>query len=451
METKTLQFLGLAKKEEILFKSFLNLLKNDLDYKIEVIEGERDLVDIGHTGSETDDAAPDILLIDDAFKLDQAPSWYAYLPKIEVGDVFRDDDSGYLARPVQWSEFKTAMSELTFDSQAATKKAALAITSSLEQALEEVESSIESETSLEPSSTSVSEGLGYEYELDNLTIDYDSFTNSEYFKVVDDVRQFQGDDKSGDQQPVLLVTDDESGFENSVLVIETEVIEAWDMESEEFNNTPDDGDGATLFDGSSDELEDNTQPKEQRVGIEIKPEEPFWEKECEIIADNQTFLIIQPDQELVYSQIEPGKWAKYLSGLPLLRAPLVEDWKPSDNLKPYPISSLKWVNTLVYSRTELDTPFTDVELYQLDSWPEFHLLELDNILLKICTMLFVRPESVKSLAAKSGYGRSTIRGLMNACYESGSLKPPEDISGEQIVADTAGDEGMLGRLKDVFR
>jgi hypothetical protein len=65
-------------------------------------------------------------------------------------------------------------------------------------------------------------------------------------------------------------------------------------------------------------------------------------------------------------------------------------------------------------------------------------------------MLFVRPESVSSLATKSGYGRSTIRGLMNACYRMDFLKLPAQITGEQAMVST-NDEGMLGKIKDVFR
>jgi hypothetical protein len=65
-------------------------------------------------------------------------------------------------------------------------------------------------------------------------------------------------------------------------------------------------------------------------------------------------------------------------------------------------------------------------------------------------MLFVRPESLQSLAVKSRYGRSTIIGLMNACYKLGYLKLPDDIDVDKM-AHASNDAGMLGKFKGVFR
>ena len=64
-------------------------------------------------------------------------------------------------------------------------------------------------------------------------------------------------------------------------------------------------------------------------------------------------------------------------------------------------------------------------------------------------MLFVDAESLNSLVEKSGYSRSTVRGLMNACYKEGLLKNPDEVQIENLVA--AGNDGMFGKIKDVFK
>ena len=64
-------------------------------------------------------------------------------------------------------------------------------------------------------------------------------------------------------------------------------------------------------------------------------------------------------------------------------------------------------------------------------------------------MLFVSPESLASLVEKSGYSRSTVRGLMNACYQEGLLKKANEVQLENLIA--AETDGVFGKIKDVFR
>ena len=83
----------------------------------------------------------------------------------------------------------------------------------------------------EPSSqeeTDDFEPINHEFELDNMSIDYASHTNSDYMKVVDDVQQFKLEEEEL-PSAMLLVTDDESNSTNSVLVIETNSLDAWDF------------------------------------------------------------------------------------------------------------------------------------------------------------------------------------------------------------------------------
>ena len=84
------------------------------------------------------------------------------------------------------------------------------------------------------------------------------------------------------------------------------------------------------------------------------------------------------------------------------------------------------------------------------SWPAFELLELDNALLKMTTMLFVGPESAYSLMQKTGENRLLVYGMLNACKELGMLVPPEQVQQQQSNM-SAQEEGMLGKIKDVFR
>ena len=153
---------------------------------------------------------------------------------------------------------------------------------------------------------------------------------------------------------------------------------------------------------------------------------------------------------MVYSDIDPGRWPSFMQRGSLFKVPLEANWRPANNLKKHPVMNLLWVNTLITETSHLNDELVEGDKYLLHRWPSFDLLELDNVLLKLCTMLFVQPESVGSLASKSGYARSTIIGLMNACYEMGYLVTPDELEPDQVTR-VSNDEGMLGKIKEVFR
>lgn len=438
-QIKYLLFKGLSKKEEILFKSFLNLAKNDLDYQIVVLKA-----------NEVDADDPDVLIIDEAYEFAGGEEELAYLPTVTVGDDHRKDEDDYVTRPVQWSEFKHAITSLQIAIKVPDQDVARILPSDVRMVIAEGEPTTDAnDIASENSEPSFSDEGDYEYELDKMSIDYHSFTNSDYIKVVDDVRQFRDISETHPDEPVILVTDDESASANSVLVLETNSMDAWELSESDFSSSQIIENNATP--GGFDEPPTEEVILEQRAGFQINRDEEFWDEDNEIIADNKSFMFIKTEREMVYSELEPGKWPMLLQRGALSKAPLADDWRPHTGLTAYPLSSLLWVFALVNATSDLDTPFDDDAEYQLESWPQFNLLELDNVLLKLCTMLFVRPESVSSLASKSGYGRSTIRGLMNACHQMGYLTLPEQITGEQMVAATSAEEGMLGRIKDVFR
>lgn len=450
-EIKNLIFKGVPKKEEILFKSFLNLTKNDLSYQIDVIAED--------TGKQLD-----IVILDESHELNGDAEKLSGVPTVIVGENIDKESDSYLVRPVQWSEFKHAITCLEFEAEVEEQReeelAEKVLPASVDmQAPEELES--DSEASLNPKSKiktdkAYSDEGEYEFELeDPSAVDFHSFTNSDYAKAAEDVKDFgDGDPDSDvvkdqdqigvDNKPVVLVTDDESSSSNSVVVIETNSMDLWDFSESEFSEEVD---GESQF---SEMLSEEEVVLEKRAGFEIQQDDVFWSEDNELIVDNQTYMFVKPERSMVYSESEPGEWANSLQKGELAKAPIPSDWKPTSGLKAYPMQSLIWAHTLINKTSRETTPFSDSDEYQLESWPDFELLQLDNILLKLCSMLYVRPESVQSLSHKSGYGLSTIRGFMNACDELGCLKKPEQITGDKVVSD-GNNEGMLGKIKDVFR
>jgi len=434
-QIKYLVFKGISKKDEILFKSFLNLAKNELPYQVVVLKR-----------SETERNNPDILICDEDYELNELELSLSNLPTIVVGDDRDRESVDYVTRPVQWSEFKVALTHLNVDVVPEGQSAERVLPKDLRFAIAEMGQTV-SEMEEDPSDGSkqvYSDEGEYEYELDKMSVDYHSFTNSDYVKVVDDVKQFKDGEVTESNEPVILVTDDESTSVNSVLVLETNSMDAWDFNDSEF----------TLSQIANESREDFEEPEtvvlHQRAGFEVLPDDPYWLEDNEIIVENETFMYIKPARKMVYSNVEPGKWPSTLQRHTLTKVPLAEDWRPHDGLQMYPISRLMWVNTLINNTSQLAPELDEDAEYLLERWPHFELIQMDNVLLKLCTMLFVRPESVASLASKSGYGRSTIRGLMNACNEIGCLKMPEHIAADKL-ARASNDEGMLGKIKDVFR
>lgn len=439
-QIKYLIFKGISKKEQILFKSFLNLAKNDLDYQVVVLKS-----------TSTSPEAPDIVVADTSYQFEESEAALASLPIISVGDEVNDQRQSYVSRPIQWSEFKAALTSLEVNTlDPAEHDAERVLPSNVEFDIGEMDAEDQ------PKEIATDAGFkdegDYDYELDNLSIDYHSFTNSDYMKVVEDVKQFNEGEAPEVGEAVILVTDDESGSSNSVLVIETNSLDAWEFSVSEVtvdaNKSASNEDEDTPSTFNSKASQDVV--LERRAGFDIAPSEIYWHEDNEIIADHETVLFIKTERDMVYSTMEPAKWPRALQNKSLSRLPLDRDWKPSKGLNAYPLSRLLWVDTLINQNSVLHDDLPEDGAYILTRWPHFDLLELDNNLLKLCTMLFVRPETVNSLSSKSGYGRSTVRGLMNACYKEGMLKPAEDVDVESF-ADAINDEGVFGKIKDVFR
>jgi hypothetical protein len=440
-EIKHLAFKGIEKKEQILFKSFLNLAKNELEYQVVIIKENSD-----------SSISPDIVIADSSYQFAADEALLSSLPTIRIGNDF-DDSDGHIVRPVQWSDFRAQLTLLDLESAVeAQAPSDQILPQDMQFAIVEMDEETESDAK---ESDDFSDADEFDYELDNLSIDYHSFTNSEYLKVVNDVKGF----KEGEEAPdlphaLLLVTDDESLSNNSVLVIETNSLDAWEMSESEFDNHVNNTDVAEeVIESDSSYLDGAEEAKlttKLASGLVIKPGADFWSEDAEIFSDREKILFIKPERDLVYSDREPGKWTAAIRNKTLTKCQLEATWRPSNELKAFPISRLVWANTIATKSSDLIVGLDAQTEYILERWPHFDLLELDNMLLKLCTMLFVHSESAHSLMQKSGYSRTVVYGFINACHELDVLRVSADFDLENISESNA-DEGVFGKIKDVFR
>ncbi len=437
-ETKKIVFKGIEKKEQILFKSFLNLAKNDLVFDVEVIQD-----------ADASIADADIVIADIAFDLSQDAASMAGIPVLKIGDDEAQDQTDYIRRPVQWSDFKDGLASLKFDGASAALEEDRVLPTKI--ALEIGDEDSEDYDEDEEVSRSFSDASDYNFSLDKMSIDYHSFTNSDYQKVVDDVKGYNEEEPEM-PKAVMLVTDDESAHTNSVLVIETNSLDAWDMNDSEF----DDVRTQTVESASQLELPELAAKERKEVqskieaGESVSAGDELWMREQEVIAGAQTLFVVKPKERKVYSSREPGKWIQALRTKELTSVDIKSDWNPTEEMKVYPLERLIWVNALVGRIEKLDGDAIDSQEFMLSAWPHFELLELDNSLLKITTMLFVGAESAYSLMQKTGEGRAVVYGMLNACNELGLLVSPDQIE-QKTYEVPAQEEGMFGKIKDVFR
>lgn len=440
-QIKNLVFKGIEKKEQILFKSFLNLAKNELTYQVVILK------------DSDSDATPDFVMMDESYEYSDDEAALKDLPTITVGGDVEKSGAGYISRPVQWSDFRTELTRL--DMQAAQEESGeepddRVLPEEMEFVIAEMDD--KSDPEFEQSDSEASEGDGYEYELDNMSVDYHSFTNSEYMKVVDDVQGFnEGDVLDEKPQGVVMMTDDESGSSNSVLVIETNSLDVWEMSESEFEEGAVIGQAELSEDGSFiDEKAEKAIDEKLATGTPVKPDDEYWNYDIEIFSGRESLLFIKPEREMVYSEFEPAKWPASLAAESVTKIPIDKGWQPTQGLKAFPMSRLMWASTIATKTSSLVEGLNESDEYILERWPDFELLQLDNVLLKLCTLLFVQGESAYSLMQKSGHSRHVVFGLLNACHEIGILKRADEVQIEQF-SQASNDESVFGKIKDVFR
>lgn len=445
-QIKYLSYKGIEKKDQIVFKSFLNLSQNELKFQVEILTPEQ----------EEEGAEPDWVIRDSEYSYSDSEAQLESLPTIVVSSDGSDLPGIHLTRPVQWSDFKSALGQISFDGAEQGgdhEHESVLLTDEFEgMELTDPDSTttVDSEQ-IESEERSFSDADDQGYELDQLSVDYHSFTSGEYMQVADEVAGFKENQSADVQESLVLVTDEESASQNSVVIIETNSLDAWEMSESEFGDAESTVDSASTMSISVyDERTREEILKRLDSGKEITLGDEFWKEDQEVFSNKESIMVIKADRETVYSRREPAKWAPIFRHKELTRVPVKADWSPSEKLKAYPISRLIWVNTLVTRVESLNPELVESHEYMLESWPHFELLELDNALLKLCTMLFVAPETAYSLMQKTGYGRHMVFGLMNACYEMGILKPADQIA-KSPMAGGSDEGGMLGKIKGVFR
>ena len=457
---KYIDFKGVDKKEQILFKSYLNLAKNELDYQVVVLTNKHSDVDV-----------PDILIIDADYDFTDSEVALKSLPAIKVGNDNNSEQSGYISRPFQWSDFKTALAGLCFvqkqkHEDEKNDELPRLLPNDMQFAIADMDDE-SSELKVEPESTEEAEYEDeYDFELGSMSVDYHSVTNSEYVKVAEDVHDFndvatQESEQVDSPQAVVLVTNDESTSSNSVLVIETDSLDAWEMDSvvEEDLSKNQGGDNDDEYIEIDQEVSENEIENARRQAIykrlesgeKISIKDEYWTTDGEVFCDAEPLFIIQSEEKLIYSVKEPAKWGGAMRNRELIKVPLDDHWSRNAKLKTYPISRLVWANSMALNYRSLLAGIELNSMYMLERWPHFDVLELDNMLLKLCTLLFIGPESPQSLMKKTGYSRSVVYALVNACHEEGILRDAQEIESQQPKHIPPQEESMLGKIKDVFR
>ena len=448
---KYLGFKGVEKKEQILFKSYLNLAKNELDFQIVVLNSKAAI-----------DDTPDLLITDSAYEFTEIDQEFKSLPMILVGNDIALDQHNYISRPVQWSDFKRALASLSFDEEQVGVEPQRLLPDQMRFAIKEIVEensiSVAAESASEEDEQDQADEL--ELELGSMSVEYNSHTNSEYMKVVEDVQDFHGasaKDASGTPQAIVLVTDEESTSVNSVLVIETDSLDVWDMDSfiedeekqEETQDNPDPEE--TVSENEIENVRRQEIFKRLEAGETVSINDKYWVDGGEFFCDAEPLFIIRPGGESVYSAMEPAKWGVSMRNRELIKLPLGDSWEPADDLKVYPISRLPWANSIATNYSSLMDGVEENQNYMLQSWPDFELLELDNMLLKLCTMLYVDAESPQTLMEKTGYSRSVVYAFVNACHTTGILRHEDDIEKPNLAQINQQDSSMLNKIKDVFR
>lgn len=93
--TKHVHLIGIDRKEEVLVKSFFDLVNDDLalDYQVDD--------HLKHT--------PDLFVVDELSHHDEVNAANPKAPMLVLGEDVNNPEIGYLHRPIQWSRFKSVM------------------------------------------------------------------------------------------------------------------------------------------------------------------------------------------------------------------------------------------------------------------------------------------------------------------------------------------------------
>ena len=236
-------FVGVSKKDQIVVRSFFNLIQTDLPWQV---NENRELTEKGHV-SRADITASDYESIRFLVAGADDPAWDMLASEVDVPAMVigaGEDTSTrvYIEPPIQWSDFRAAIQSLTLaeGEDLLNHSAAFAEDQSLELSSasffpRELELKIVEEEEFGAKDLIQIDGSmlakrlhSYNFELDELSSVHHSYTNGDVVRVVDEVADRRLDAAGGVVDPIVLMTDDESTALNSVLILETNSAQAWD-------------------------------------------------------------------------------------------------------------------------------------------------------------------------------------------------------------------------------
>ena len=249
-----------------------------------------------------------------------------------------------------------------------------------------------------------------------------------------------------------------SGIEE--MVIETDKVDEWEKsETTTFHSQSTGGRTQSIITGDYENseisqltvlLDDAKSDTDEKVlGESVGNGIIFWAGDMEILINNHPVFIIKTKRNLVYTEYEPHKWYKIFASDKLRKRKLDNKWKPYGRLESYPLKWMDWCAYITRSNGVLTQGIDKKDLFRLESWPSFSLLQNDNNLLKLCSITFANPESPRSLVVQSKLRAKTIVGFLNACNAMGLLSRHGNEEGG--AAKGAGAGSSMTWFKGLFK
>jgi hypothetical protein len=239
----------------------------------------------------------------------------------------------------------------------------------------------------------------------------------------------EGSEESGNTIELKLSENDDEilpargagkAIEDTV-IIETDFIDAWTISIEaELNSV-----SQSLNEMKRGPLAREPVSKIQpvlRQGVRVPSGIRFWEGDAEILLGGAPLFLIDETGQRLYSDSPIREWTKILRERNLVRRDLSEGWYVDPSVKSSPLPWFLWCSAQARSKGRLLSKIDPGQEYLLEKWPNFELIRNDNQSLRLCALLFSRPESVKSLVAKSEIKGRKVVAFMNACYLLGLVK-----------------------------
>jgi hypothetical protein len=452
--TRIIAFRGIPKREEILLRSFLNLADSDFDCRVEA----------------DDSKAVDVVVLDESVLKSDMKDLRDDVNYIVLGTEGPHSDLPYVSRPLHWSSFTQVFEEVVSSG-----------TTTEQSPSEGPEEGSESFSGAVPPDDSKESGSVSETEQDEddsepgpvLTGEQASMSEPPELTepvtdmVPDDISSLEvvggqpgeavlppgvtsskelgesgagggggsaavspvDQDGSGAVELKLSETDEETvlverpgiGEVEDTVVIETDFIEAWTISIEaELNSV-----SQSLHEMKRTPLAREPAAKKSPVpnlGVRLPAGIRFWEGDAELLLGGSPLFLIDETGQRLYSDSPIREWTKILREPNLVRRDLSEGWYVDPSVKSSPLPWFLWCSAQARSKGRLLKGIDPGQEYLLEKWPNFELIRNDNQSLRLCALLFSRPESVKSLVAKSAIKGRKVVAFMNACHLLGLIK-----------------------------